>query len=185
MNHPLARAGKWILILGSGPLLVFILLYWLGFPVSDNPIGLGLLFFFTAPVGVLLLTIGLIIGGSQSEPEQAAPHYRVDQALSAKVMAMQESKLTAEEEIYLDSNSMGACWGLLYFVFLGVPGAFFRHLPANFIYTNTIKHARRQAWEAKSWGSFHEFKQLNDQTDTSATVVLAVCFLILVVLILF
>lgn len=42
-----AKIGMWTLILGTGPLLLIILLDVLRFPVSDNPIGLGLLFIAT------------------------------------------------------------------------------------------------------------------------------------------
>lgn len=54
------KVGMWILIVGTGPLLILVLLDFLRFPVSDNPIGLGLLFFFTAPIGMLVLLVGLL-----------------------------------------------------------------------------------------------------------------------------
>ncbi len=174
LKNPLAKLGALILIIGAGPLFVFILLDLLGFPVTNNPIGLGLLFVFTAPLGALLLVGGLVAGSPRDEPQQVASRYRIDPTLIAKVTEIQRTKLTAEDELYIDGSSIGAAWGVFYFVFLGVPGTFFRHLPANFIYTNTIKRGRRQAWEAKSWGSFDEFKKLNDQADKSAFVILAI-----------
>lgn len=53
----LFRIGVTILILGSAPLILFIIADKLGF-IADpnpNPIGLGLLLFVTAPIGGLMV----------------------------------------------------------------------------------------------------------------------------------
>lgn len=55
-NKPLA-IGAAILSLGSGPLL----LYCVFGPADGNPIGLGLLFFFTAPVGLAFGARGIAL----------------------------------------------------------------------------------------------------------------------------
>ena len=55
-NKPLI-IGAAVLALGSGPLL----LYCVFGPADGNPIGLGLLFFFTAPFGLGFTARGLAI----------------------------------------------------------------------------------------------------------------------------
>lgn len=54
------KFGKWLLIGGTGPLLLINLLSLLRFPVSDNPIGLALLFIVTFPLAIILLIIGAL-----------------------------------------------------------------------------------------------------------------------------
>lgn len=170
-QHLLSKIGLVILVIGSGPLFLFALLDGIGFPVSSNPIGLGLLFAFTAPIGILCLLIGLLltIPKDTSDPPSS---YRIDPVLAARLE--ERMSVGADEEHYINSGSVGASAGIFYFILLGIPGAFFRHLPANFIYTNTISHGRRQAWEARRWESFEEFKRLNDRADRFAFLVLAI-----------
>ncbi|HET7847699.1 MAG TPA: hypothetical protein VFL51_01425 [Pseudolabrys sp.] len=55
--------GVGILVVGTGPLLLFALVFELGL-MSDpnpNPIGLGLLFFFSIWPGLILTAAGLIV----------------------------------------------------------------------------------------------------------------------------
>lgn len=49
-------AGVWVLGLTVGPLLLYVIFG----PADGNPIGLGLLFFFGAPVGFVLMVVGLV-----------------------------------------------------------------------------------------------------------------------------
>jgi hypothetical protein len=56
------RLGIGLLVVGTGPLLVFVLLDDLGM-ISDpnpNPVGLGLLSFVTIPLAVILSVFGLL-----------------------------------------------------------------------------------------------------------------------------
>jgi hypothetical protein len=50
----LFRLGALILVLGTGPLLAYIVFG----PKDGNPVGLGLLFFFTAPFAAALFLAG-------------------------------------------------------------------------------------------------------------------------------
>jgi len=60
-KNRLVRIGFWLLVIGSGPLWGIILLAELGlWPDPDpNPIGPGLLFFFTVWPAVICLGIGV------------------------------------------------------------------------------------------------------------------------------
>ena len=49
-------AGIVVLAATAGPLLLYVIFG----PKDGNPIGLGLLFFFGTPIGLLLLVIGVI-----------------------------------------------------------------------------------------------------------------------------
>jgi hypothetical protein len=69
------RAARWIWagailhLLGCGPLYLAILGQLIGVVAKDaNPIGLGLLFFFTAWPSIILILIGVVRGGW--------PHFR-------------------------------------------------------------------------------------------------------------
>lgn len=56
----LYRCGVALLAVGAGPLVLFIIAEKLGL-VADpnpNPIGLGLLFFVTAPISAVLILVG-------------------------------------------------------------------------------------------------------------------------------
>jgi len=53
--------GVWVLALSAAPLLLYIVFG----PKDGNPIGLGLLLFFGAPIGFILMVIGLITGGTR------------------------------------------------------------------------------------------------------------------------
>lgn len=59
----LTRWGLWTLGLGSGPLLLFLAAGRLGLlgESDPNPVGLGLLFFFTFWPGLAMLVAGLLV----------------------------------------------------------------------------------------------------------------------------
>jgi hypothetical protein len=57
----LFRAGIALLVIGCGPLVGFLIVQNIGL-ISDpnpNPIGLGLLAFFTLPISILLIALGV------------------------------------------------------------------------------------------------------------------------------
>lgn len=60
-RRKLLKAGWWLLILGTGPVLLIGGLSSLGFPVSDNPIGLVFLAMLTFPVAITLLIVGALM----------------------------------------------------------------------------------------------------------------------------
>ncbi|MBI2678657.1 MAG: hypothetical protein HYX28_07725 [Candidatus Koribacter versatilis] len=51
-------SGVWVLALSVAPLLLYVIFG----PKDGNPIGLGLLFFFGAPIGFILIIVGLVRG---------------------------------------------------------------------------------------------------------------------------
>ena len=51
-------AGVWVLTLTTAPLLLYVMFG----PKDGNPIGLGLLFFFGAPTGIIMTIVGLVRG---------------------------------------------------------------------------------------------------------------------------
>ena len=53
--------GVWVLALTAGPLLLYVIFG----PKDGNPIGLGLLFFFGTPIGVILMVVGLVKGAAR------------------------------------------------------------------------------------------------------------------------
>ena len=53
----LLKAGAWMIILGTGPLAIVGSLSAIGFTVSDNLVGLGLLSFLTLPIAIIVLII--------------------------------------------------------------------------------------------------------------------------------
>jgi hypothetical protein len=61
-ENRLFKIGFWLLVLGSGPLVVIILLASLGLwpDPNPNPIGPGLLFFFTFWPAVVCLVVGFV-----------------------------------------------------------------------------------------------------------------------------
>lgn len=62
MNRTL-KAGLAVIVVGCSPLLLFLLAHQLGL-VKDpnpNPIGLGLLFFVSLPIGLVTTTIGAVL----------------------------------------------------------------------------------------------------------------------------
>lgn len=54
----LVRAGLLLLLIGWSPLLLYIAYESLSGQTGGNPIGLGLLMFFTTPVAIVLLVVG-------------------------------------------------------------------------------------------------------------------------------
>lgn len=167
-------------LFGCGPLLAFVLLDFLGFNVSDNPIGPGLLAMLAAPIGLMLVLAGVVqrwtMGESSTDVAETAVGGTQEQ-VEAKL------ELTSEQNQYLDGYSVGAGWGLIYYIYMSATGVFFRHLPANFVWTNVMRQARRQVWENGEWANFDEFKAKNDQIDKSATAAMVVGLPLVILLI--
>ena len=62
LSNRLFKIGFWLFVIGTGPLLAIILLAGIGLwpDPNPNPIGPGLLFFFTFWPAVILMVIGAI-----------------------------------------------------------------------------------------------------------------------------
>jgi len=54
------RAGLLLLAIGWGPLLLYVAYESLSGATGGNPVGLGLLMFFSTPVALVLLAIGIV-----------------------------------------------------------------------------------------------------------------------------
>jgi len=53
------RAGAVVWIVGSAPLLAYLVFEWVSGQRGGNPVGLGLLFAATTPFALLLIAIGI------------------------------------------------------------------------------------------------------------------------------
>lgn len=91
---------------------------------------------------------------------------------------------SVEQAAYLSSASVGGAFGIFYFAYMGVPGAFFRHIWDNLFWPRMVANARRWAWEAGDWPDFETFRRRSQRADTAATVVLTVSLPALLVLLL-
>lgn len=165
-------------VFGCGPLLAIIALASIGLwpDPNPNPIGPGLLFFVSSPVVVVLLAIGAIVGWRQPATGSAV---QLPATMRSKV---ERAKLTDEQRLYISSSSLGGAAGLLYFVYMGVPGAYFRHLVRNLYWPHTVANARRYAWGAGGWRSFDDFRRRADSADTVVRIVLSIGLPILLLL---
>jgi len=56
--NKLAQAGAWVMLAAVAPLLLYVVFG----PRDGNPIGLGLLFFFGFPVGLVIFIVGMVTG---------------------------------------------------------------------------------------------------------------------------
>jgi hypothetical protein len=54
------RAGVWLLAIGWTPLLLYVAYESLSGATGGNPVGLGLLMFFSTPVALGLIAIGVV-----------------------------------------------------------------------------------------------------------------------------
>lgn len=58
-NNKIFKIGFWLFVIGTAPLLLTVFLIDIGLVSKHaNPVGLGLLFFFTFPPSLLLIAIG-------------------------------------------------------------------------------------------------------------------------------
>lgn len=129
-------------VVGWGPLIVIIALAEAGlYPdPNPNPIGPGLLYFFTSPVVFALFAIGIVVGLHRTRSGSV-------QLPASMRHKLQQKQLTASQQLYIASGSFGGGAGILYFLYMGVPGAFFAH-PMNIVYwPHTVAHARQYAWQ--------------------------------------
>ncbi len=180
------KIGAFIFLFGCGPLLLIILLLALGFNVSDNPIGLGLLFFVSMPTAVIFLAIGAVKAINNSAipvPAATAATTELETVTTTSPTAITKPELTANQMAYIHNASWGGCWGFMYYLYMNAPQAYIAHLPANFFYTNIIFNGRRQVWESGVWTDFERFAQRNQQIDSFTKPLMLVCFGILFVLI--
>lgn len=176
LKNNFIRAGLLLFLFGCGPLLTIILLSAIGLwpDPNPNPIGPGLLFFITIWPAIILLVIGV----ATAKPTGLGDEQTNEQELDKEPTV----ELSHEENAFISSSSLGAGFGLIYFMYLGVGAQFFRHLPANFYWPHTIANARRYAWEGRPWASFSEFKAKNSQIDSAAKWVLLIGLPVLVFL---
>lgn len=156
--------GILLVIFGWGPLYLIIFLAQIGvYPdPNPNPIGPGLLYFFTFLPAVICLTIGIVIGiKRKAKPvDGAAQPNSVPALIPAK-----PATLTPEQLEYVAASCYGGTAGVFYYWYMGVPQAFFAQ-PANIVWwPRVVAHARQEAWDAGNWVSFDQFKQRSDEID--------------------
>lgn len=182
-KNPFTIIGLLLVLFGWSPLLSIIFLDTLGLwpDPNPNPIGPGLLFFFTGMPAVICLLLGIII--SLAHPQQAsiAPSTSQPSPLPGPKLGLTDNPttitpahLTSEQQAYIDSPSWAASFGLAYFIFMGTPETFFRHLIPNLNYIHYIQHGRQQAWRARHWPTFDQFKTKNDQLDQLAKTTISI-----------
>lgn len=178
-----SQVGIILIIFGWGPLLAVIFLSVIGLwpDPNPNPIGPGLLFAATAWPAIICLTIGIVrTFNRRNQSSLNSAQLPTIQSQSIQSEATQINP-TPQQYNYIDSRGIGASLGFIYFVILGTPGAFFKHLPWNFNYLHVYQHGRRYAWDSKSWPTFEEYKRINDQVDIIAKYLLIISISILVI----
>jgi hypothetical protein len=73
VGTPAGRAAGWALGIGWTPLLLYLAYAALIGERNPNPIGLGLLCFFSTPVAMVLALIGIVQGAQRRRHEAQAP----------------------------------------------------------------------------------------------------------------
>lgn len=171
--------GLLLVILGWGPLFLIIFLADIGVwpDPNPNPIGPGLLYFFTFFPAVICLAIGIAIGVRRGRPANTQPE------LPQGMQSLSDTKpdLTPEQIAYINSNSFAGTAGIFYFWYMGVIGAFFNNL-SNLYWPHVVANARQDAWNAGNWQSFEEFQKRNDDADSFCKILLIVGGGLLVIL---
>lgn len=156
--------GILLVIFGWGPLLLIIFLAEIGIwpDPNPNPIGPGLLYFFTFLPAVILLAIGVTVGIRRVKQ----PGAKQNQPRTVEVTPSVRPDLTPEQAKYVASGSVGAAAGIFYYWHMGVTGTFFDH-PLNLIYwPRVIAHGRQEAWDAGNWAGFEQFRQKCEAADS-------------------
>lgn len=180
------KIARLVFIIGCGPLLLFILLDRLGFNVSDNPIGLGLLFVLAFPVSLILFGVGLVLGGIKPSSTTQSPNLSSDSSLaSIKSQESVKPGLNPDQLKFIQDKSWGGCWGFIYFLYMNAPQAYFSHLPANLFYPVIIQNGRQQVWESGAWSDFDQFAQRNNQIDAWTKPIMIIGLSILALLFIF
>jgi hypothetical protein len=190
LHNPVTRVGLFLVVFGWGPLLSVIFLDSIGlWPEPDpNPIGLGILFFLTFGPALICLLVGFALTVRQKRREDRAqptagtlagasvPSAETEAGVQAYAAPLADDSratgqpaaplLTPDQEAYMDQASWGSLLGWWYFILMGKPVAFFRHMPGNLLYTNYIKGGRRQVWESGGRPDFASFEQRSQLADT-------------------
>jgi len=171
--------GLLLVVFGWGPLFAIIFLAEIGVwpDPNPNPIGPGLLYFFTFLPAVILLAIGVTIGIRRiGQPVKAGGEQNIQTTPGVK------PQLTPEQAAYVASNSVGGTAGVFYYWHMGTLGAFFNR-PLNLVWwPSVVAHARQDTWDAGNWSNFDQFRQKSDAADSFCKIFLMVGGGILLVL---